>query len=55
MKTPQPLTVQRAIELLSALPDKQLRVLIDCPYCGRGSQIRAITECVVLASERLKK
>ena len=44
------LTVKQAIALLSKLPDDSLRVLIDCPYCGRGNQITNVTECVVLES-----
>lgn len=50
MSKAKPLTVKQAIELLSKVADKELRVLIDCPYCGKGSQISTITECVVLAT-----
>ena len=51
MKTAKPLTVKQAIKLLSKIADKELRVLIDCPYCGKGNQISAITECVVLSAQ----
>jgi hypothetical protein len=47
----QSLTVKRAIELLQAMPDKEMKVLIDCPYCGKGNQLASITECVVLSSK----
>jgi hypothetical protein len=42
------MTVRRAIELLEAMPDKGLMLMIDCPYCGRGNQLAEIAECVVL-------
>ena len=43
------LTVKQAIKMLQKLPDKELKLLIDCPFCGKGSQIAAIDECVVLS------
>ena len=51
MSKPKWITVEQAIKLLQAMPDKTLKVLIDCPYCGKGSQISSVTECVVLATE----
>jgi hypothetical protein len=45
------MTVKEAIELLSKMPDKTLKLMIDCPYCGKGNQVATISECVVLASK----
>jgi hypothetical protein len=45
------MTVQEAIEWLQKLPDKQIVMLVDCPYCGRGNQLSRIDEAVVLHSE----
>lgn len=47
---PKALTVREAIALLQAMPDKALKMMIDCPYCGKGNQLSAIHECVVLSS-----
>jgi hypothetical protein len=47
----KPMTVKEAIKLLQAMPDKEMKLMIDCPYCGKGNQLVSITECVVLASE----
>lgn len=33
------MTVKKAIELLQAMPDKTLKLMIDCPYCGKGNQL----------------
>lgn len=44
------MTVKQAIKLLSAMPDKNLMLMVDCPYCGRGHQLAKIEECVVLKS-----
>jgi hypothetical protein len=46
------MTVKQAIELLSKMPDKDVAVLVDCPYCGRGSQLEKIDQCVLLESKR---
>jgi hypothetical protein len=46
------MTVQDAIKLLSAMPDKTIAVLIDCPYCGRGCQLEKIDQCVLLESKK---
>jgi hypothetical protein len=42
------MTVKEAIEILSKLPDKEMLLMVDCPHCGRGSQLEAVAECVVL-------
>lgn len=44
------MTVKQAIKMLEALPDKEMKVMIDCPYCGKGNQLSSIDECVVLSS-----
>ena len=44
------MTVKEAIEVLSKLPDKEMILMVDCPHCGRGSQLANIEECVVLKS-----
>jgi hypothetical protein len=44
------MTVKEAIKLLEAMPDKELMLMIDCPYCGKGNQLSTISECVVLSS-----
>ena len=46
------MTVKQGIKLLEAMPDKEMELMIDCPYCGKGNQLEAIFECVVLAGER---
>jgi hypothetical protein len=48
------MTVARVIKLLQAMPDKQMKVMIDCPYCGKGNQLSSINECVVLSSPQEK-
>ena len=45
------MTVKEAIEILSQLPDKEMLLMVDCPHCGRGSQLAAVEECVVLKSK----
>ena len=45
------MTVKEAILLLEKMPDKTMEILVDCPQCGRGRQLAAIDECVVLRSE----
>ena len=45
------MTVKQAIKLLEAMPDKELKLMIDCPYCGKGNQLATISECVVLAAK----
>jgi hypothetical protein len=45
-----PMTVKQAIKMLEAMPDKEMKVMIDCPYCGKGNQLSSINECVVLSS-----
>jgi hypothetical protein len=42
------MTVQEAIDILTAMPDKAIALMIDCPYCGRGNQLAEISEYVVL-------
>ena len=44
------LTVREVIKLLEAMPDKEMAMMIDCPYCGKGNQLASIAECVVLRS-----
>lgn len=46
------MTVKEAIELLSKMPDKEVAVLIDCPFCGKGSQLEKIDQCVLLESKK---
>jgi hypothetical protein len=50
MKQPKPMTVAQAIKILQAMPDKQMKLMIDCPYCGKGNQLSSINECVVLSA-----
>ena len=46
------MTVKEAIELLKKMPDKEVVILIDCPYCGRGSQLGKVDQCVLLESKK---
>jgi len=41
-------TVAEAIKILQEMPDKEIAILVDCPYCGRGTQLATVIECVVL-------
>jgi len=45
------LTVKEVIKLLEAMPDKEMTLMIDCPYCGKGNQLASVGECVILRSE----
>lgn len=45
------MTVDEAIKLLMAFPDKQMEMLIDCPHCGRGNQLARIDEAVILRGD----
>jgi len=45
-------TVKQVIKLLEAMPDKQMKIMIDCPYCGRGNQLSSVGECVILSSPK---
>ena len=45
------MTVREAIAWLSKLPDKEIDMMIDCPYCGRGNQLARIDEAVILRGE----
>ena len=45
------MTVQEAIDILQKFPDKEIVMMVDCPYCGKGNQLAAIDECVLLKSE----
>lgn len=44
------MTVKEAILLLQKMPDDSVKLLIDCPFCGRGNQLESIDKCVVLGS-----
>jgi hypothetical protein len=46
--------VKEAIKFLQSLPDKEMLLMVDCPYCGRGAQLEKIFEAVVLQSEKPK-
>ncbi len=46
------MTVYEAIELLQAIKDKNLKVYLDCPNCGKSNEIAGATEVVVLKSKR---
>jgi len=43
--------VKDAIKILQKMPDHELEMMIDCPYCGKGNQLAAVEECVLLKSE----
>ena len=47
---PKHMTVAQAIDFLSKIGDKSMAVMIDCPHCGKGSQIAFIEEAVILSS-----
>jgi hypothetical protein len=47
------MTVKEAIKLLSLMPDKDLVILIDCPYCGQGNQLEKIDQCVLLEGKKV--
>jgi hypothetical protein len=51
-RKPKHMTVRDVIEVLQRVPNKDIKVLLDCPYCGRGQQIRGLTEVVVIGGER---
>ena len=42
------MTVREAILFLSQLPDKEISMMIDCPYCGKGNQLAKMGEAVIL-------
>ena len=42
------MTVKEAIEQLQKLPDQNIAMVIDCPYCGRAHQLGRISQMVVL-------
>ena len=44
------MTVKTLIELLSNIDNKELRLVIDCPHCGKANELRSIKEVVVLGS-----
>jgi len=44
----KPMTVKQAIEWLGKLKDKDMFLMVDCPHCGRGQQLSAIEEVVLL-------
>ena len=45
------MTVEQAITFLSKITNKKMALMIDCPFCGKGSQISFIDEAVILGSE----
>ena len=47
--------VKEAIALLSKMPDKEMTMMVDCPYCGRANQLATIGEVVVLRSKPAKE
>jgi hypothetical protein len=49
-QTPNGMTVADAIKYLSALTDKSIVLMVDCPYCGKGCQLEKIYEAVILES-----
>ena len=49
--TEETMTVKQAIEWLAKLPDHEISLMVDCPHCGRGSQLAKIEEVVILRSE----
>lgn len=49
------MTVKEAIKWLEKLPDKELELLIDCPFCGKGCQLAKMSEAVILRSEETEK
>lgn len=48
------MTVKEAIKFLTKLPDKEICLMVDCPYCGKGSQLAKIYEAVILESKEPK-
>lgn len=42
------MTVEQAIEALQKVPDKQVMIMVDCPHCGRGSQLAEAFEAVAI-------
>lgn len=48
---PSQMTVKQAIDILSVMPDKGMMLMVDCPHCGRGSQLAEIEECIILKSK----
>lgn len=49
------MTVREAIEMLSNIDNKEMAMMIDCPYCGRGNQVEFIAECVILGNKKEKE
>jgi len=45
------LTVKEVIELLSNIDNKELRLVIDCPHCGKANEIKRVAEIVVLGGD----
>jgi predicted nucleic acid-binding protein len=46
------MNVKEAIELLSKMPDKELVIMLDCPYCGKANELITVDEVAVLRSEK---
>ncbi len=44
------MTVKEAIEMLTNIDNKDMRLMIDCPHCGHANEMRTISELVVLGS-----
>lgn len=44
------MTVKELIDILQRLPDKKVKLVIDCPHCGAANQIKNVTEVVTLGS-----
>ena len=45
------MNVKEVIALLSKMPDKNVEILLDCPWCGKSDGIGSLQE-VVLASNK---
>ena len=43
------MTVKEAINILSKMPDKTLKIVLDCPYCGKANELTTVDECVTLS------
>lgn len=42
------MNVKELIDILQRIPDKEVKLVIDCPHCGAANEIKKVTEVVTI-------
>jgi hypothetical protein len=45
------MTVKELIHLLANIPDQDLRMMIDCPHCGKSQEMKRLFRVVLVSGD----